>query len=122
MPDLDESLHQILRADGVKSVAVVDVGTGMVVRAAGELGTGLRAAAASAADEARLVTTALAGAQAGGRLEEILLTTPSRCHLLRILDWRQGEGLLLFADISRSHTNISLAGRQFAQAAPTILA
>jgi hypothetical protein len=122
VPDLDESLHQILRADGVKSAALVDVATGMVVRAAGELDAGVRAAAASAADETRLACAALAGDQAGGHLEEILLTTSSRFHLVRILAWRQGEGLLLFADVSRAHTNTSLAAWQLGQAASAILA
>ena len=54
MSGLSESLHRILEIDGARTVALVDVGTGMIVDSAGEEPAGLTAAAASLADEARL--------------------------------------------------------------------
>jgi hypothetical protein len=121
VPDLSEYLNQILRANGAKTAALVDVGTGMVVRAAGQTGTGLRDAAVGVADEARLASAALGGASTGGQLEEILMITSERFQLLKVLDWRQGDGLLLFVDIERSGTNLGLAAWEVSQAAEAML-
>ncbi len=121
MPDLSEYLNQILRANGAKTAALVDVGTGMVVRAAGQAAAGLRDTAASVADEARLTSAALSGSSSGGQLEEILVVTGERFQLVRVLDWRQGDGLLLFVDLERAGTNLGLAAWEVSQAAAGML-
>jgi len=121
VPDLSEYLNQILRANGAKTAALVDVATGMVVRAAGQPGTALRDAAVGAADEARLASAALGGASTGGQLEEILMVTRDRFQLLKVLSWRQGDGLLLFVDLERTGTNLGLAAWEVAQAAAAAL-
>jgi hypothetical protein len=120
--DLRESLQLILRTDGVRTAALVDAGTGMVVRAAGGADAGLAAAAAEIADEARLAASALGGDGSGGDLEEIQLVTASRFQLLKVLRWRQGDGLLLFVDLDRTRTNGALAVWQISQAASAVLA
>jgi len=117
---LSESLRQVLEIDGARTVALVDVGTGMIVGSAGDAPAGLPAAAASMADEARLAGDAL-GAP-GGDLEELMTVTPSTFHLVKILSRWQDEGLMLFVDLDRARTNIALAALQVAQAAPAILA
>jgi hypothetical protein len=121
VPDLSEYLNQILRANGAKTAALVDVATGMVVRAAGQAGAALRDAAAGIADEARLASAALGGASTGGRLEEILVVTGERFQLLKVLTWRQGDGLLLFVDLERASTNLGLAAWEVSQAAAAML-
>jgi hypothetical protein len=121
VPDLSEYLNQILRANGAKTAALVDVATGMVVRAAGQPGTALRDAAVGAADEARLASAALGGDSTGGQLEEILMVTRDRFQLLKVLSWRQGDGLLLFVDLERAGTNLGLAAWEVAQAAAAVL-
>lgn len=120
MPDLSQYLNQILRSNGAKTAALVDVATGMVVRAAGQAGTALRDAAAGVADEARLASAALGGASGGGQLEEILMITRERFQLLKVLDWRQGDGLLLFVDLERAGTNLGLAAWEVSQAAASV--
>jgi hypothetical protein len=121
VPDLSEYLNQILRANGAKTAALVDVGTGMVVRAAGQAAAGLRDTAAGIADEARLTSAALSGSGSGGQLEEILVVTGERFQLLKVLDWRQGDGLLLFVDLERARTNLGLAAWEVSQAAAGML-
>jgi hypothetical protein len=56
---LQETLAQLLAMEGVRTVALVDIASGMVVRSAGEQDVGLAAAAASVADEARAAREAL---------------------------------------------------------------
>jgi hypothetical protein len=121
VPDLSQYLNQILRANGAKTAALVDVATGMVIRAAGQAGTALRDAAVGVADEARLASAALGGAGTGGQLEEILMVTRDRFQLLKVLDWRQGDGLLLFVDLERAGTNLGLAAWEVSQAAADVL-
>jgi hypothetical protein len=119
---LSESLHQILGIDGARTVALVDVGTGMVVSAAGDEPGGLPVAAASLADEARLTSGALGPDAQGGELDEMLTITPDRFQFMKILSRAQGEGLLLFVDVDSSRTNLALAARQLALLAPAVLA
>jgi hypothetical protein len=125
VPTLDESLSHVQMVEGVRAVALVDIGTGMVVRSAGDVGhlsDDLPAAAASMADEARLASQSLGPARPGGDLEEIAVVTANRYQLLKILELRRGDGLLLFVDIDRSQTNIALAALQVGQLTPALLA
>jgi predicted regulator of Ras-like GTPase activity (Roadblock/LC7/MglB family) len=122
VPTLDESLSHVQMVEGVRAVALVDIGTGMVVRSAGDLSDDLPAAAASMADEARLASQALGPARPGGDLEEITVVTPKRFQLLKVLELRRGDGLLLFVDFDRSLTNIALAALQIGQLTPALLA
>ncbi|MGD0241732.1 MAG: hypothetical protein ABSB59_15590 [Streptosporangiaceae bacterium] len=122
MASLTDSLRQVMAIDGVRSVALVDIATGMVVRSAGEEGTDFLAAAAGLADEARMARSALGPGRPGGDLEEISVITAGRVHLSKILGTRLGEGLLLFVDVDRIRVNIALASLQVGQLAPAVLA
>ena len=118
---LQEALHQVLTAEGVRTVALIDIASGMVVQFAGEPQPGLAAAAASLADEARAVR-GLAGARPGGELEEIAAVTASGLHLSRVLLDKPGEGFLLFVDLDRARANIALASLRVGQFASAVLA
>ena len=122
MSGLSESLQRILEIEGARTVALVDVGTGMVVGSAGAEPAGLPAAAASMADEARLAGNALGPGRPAGELDELILVTDSRFHLLKVLSRAQDEGLMLFVDLDRAQTNLGLAIVRVAQAAPAVLA
>ena len=122
MASLTDSLRQVMAVDGVRSAALVDIATGMVVRSAGEEGTEFLAAAAGLADEARMTRAALGPGRPGGDLEEISLITARRVHLSKILGTRLGEGMLLFVDVDRTRVNIALASLQVGQLAPSVLA
>jgi hypothetical protein len=120
---LDESLHRILAVEGVRSAALIDLATGMVVRSAGAEPADLPAAAASLADEARAADQAQDPGRPGGDLDEIALVTTGRMQLTKVLAApRPGEGLLLFVDVDRSRANPALASLRIGQAAPAVLA
>lgn len=122
MASLIDSLRQVMAVDGVRSAALVDIATGMVVRSAGKEDTEFLAAAAALADETRIARAALGPGRPGGDLEEISLITPRRVHLSKILGTRLGEGMLLFVDVDRTRVNIALASLQVGQLAPAVLA
>ena len=122
MSSLTESLRQVMAVDGVRSAALIDVATGMVVRSVGEEGTDFPAAAAGLAEETRMARAALGPGRPGGDLDEIFLVTEGRLHLTKVLSSRLGEGMLLFVDLDRARVNIALASLRVGQLAPEILA
>jgi hypothetical protein len=119
---LKESLGQILAVEGVRTAAVIDIATGMVVRSAGTEDESFAAAAAGIADEARMARAALGPAQPAGDLDEISMVTAGRLHVSKILDSRLGDGLLLFVELDRAQANVALASLQVSHAAPAVLA
>jgi hypothetical protein len=119
---LTESLRQVMAVDGVQTAALVDIATGMVVRALGEQTPGFPDAAAALAEETRAARAVTGPGHPGGSLDEISLTTEGRLQLSRVLDSPLGEGLLLFVDLDRSRVNLALASRQVGQIAPLVLA
>ncbi len=122
MSGLDESLHRILAVEGVRSAALIDLATGMVVRSAGDE-PALPDVAASVAQEVSAVDRAQGPLRPGGDLDEITLFTAGRLQLTKVLSARRpGEGLLLFVDVDRTHANPALAWLRIGQAAPAILA
>ena len=121
MSVLDESLREVLRIDGARAAVLIDAATGMIVASAGDLSAGLPQAAASMADEIRIVADTHGIAFAAGAVEEIAVLTEQRCHLLEVIDPGTGADLLLFVDVDRSLTNVALAGLQVRQLLPGLL-
>ena len=122
MPGLEESLGQIVAVEGVRTVALIDIATGMVIRSAGADDVRFPVTAAGIADEARLARAALGPGQKYEDLEEIALTATGSLHLSKILDTTLGDGLLLFVDLDRSRSNVALASLLVSQIASTVLA
>ena len=119
---LDESLRRILAVEGVRSAALIDLATGMVVRSAGAEPATLPEAAASLAGEVRAADQAQGPLRPGGDLDEISLVTSKRLLLTKVLEARRpGEGLLLFVDVDRARANPALASLRIGQAAPAVL-
>jgi hypothetical protein len=122
MSGLQESLRSLLAVEGVRTAALIDVATGMIVRSAGEPDPDLPTTAARVADEARAVRSALASAGTADELIEISTTTASRLHVSRILRHSPSDGLLLFVDVDRSRSNLGLAALRVGQFGPAVLA
>jgi hypothetical protein len=99
---LQEALDRVLVAEGVRTVALIDIASGM-------------------ADEAR-AARGLLGPRPGGELEEIAAVTGSALQLSKVLLDKPGEGFLLFVDLERARANIALASLLVAQFAPAVLA
>jgi hypothetical protein len=119
---LQESLHTFLMVEGVRTATLIDIATGMIVRSVGKPDPDLPATAACVADEARAVRSALGADSAAGDLVEITTVTDSRLHVSRILKASPSDGMLLFVDLERGKTNLSLAALRVGQLAPSVLA
>ena len=102
MSSLDESLRRILAVEGVRSAALIDLATGMVVRSAGAEPATLPEAAASLAGEVRAADQAQGPLRPGGDLDEIALFTAGRLHLTE----QAPAGVLLH------HAFVAARGRQ----------
>ena len=119
MSTLQESLRCFLPVEGLRTAALIDIATGMIVRSVGKLEPSLAATAACVADEARAARGALS---APDDLIEITTVTGTRLHLSRVLRHSPSEGLLLFVDLERGKSNLGLATLRVSQLAPAVLA
>jgi hypothetical protein len=123
MSTLQESLHSFLAVEGVRTAALVDIATGMIVRSVGKPDPDLATTAACVADEARVARGALGtGSSPAGDLVEITTVTGSRLQVSRVLQRSPSEGLLLFVDLERGKSNLALASLRVDQLAPAVLA
>jgi hypothetical protein len=122
MSTLQESLRSFLAVDGVRTAALIDVATGMIVRSVGKPDPDLAATAACVADEARAARSARGADGAADDLVEVTAITGSRLHVSRILRSWPSEGLLLFVDMERAKSNLGLVSLRISQLAPTVLA
>jgi len=119
---LQESLRCFLAVEGLRTAALIDIATGMIVRSVGKPEPNLAATAACVADEARAARDALWARQRPDDLVEITTVTGSRLHVSRILRRSPSEGLLLFVDLERGKSNLGLAALRVSQLAPAVLA
>lgn len=117
MSSLQESLRCFLAVEGLRTAALIDIATGMIVRSVGRPEPNLAATAACVADEARAVRERIAE-----DLVEITTVTSSRLHVARVLRRTPCEGLLLFVDLERGKSNLGLAALRIGELAPAVLA
>ncbi len=122
MSRLQESLRPFLAVEGVRTAALIDVATGMIVRSVGQPDPELPATAACVADEARAARDATGVDGETDELVEMTTVTASRLHVSRILRSGPGEGLLLFVDLERGRSNLGLATLRVSQLSPAVLA
>jgi predicted regulator of Ras-like GTPase activity (Roadblock/LC7/MglB family) len=122
MSRLQESLRCFLAVEGVRTAALIDIATGMIVRSVGKPDSDLGATAACVADEARAARSALGADSPADDLVEITTVTGSRLHVSRVLRRSPSEGLLLFVDLERGKSNLGLASLRVSQLAPAVLA
>lgn len=122
MSTLQESLRRFLAVEGVRTAALIDIATGMIVRSVGKPDPDLAATAVCVADEARTARAALGAGGLADDLVELTAVTGSRLHVARILQRSPGEGLLLFVDLERSKSNLGLASLRIGQLVPAVLA
>jgi len=122
MSSLQESLRKVLAVEGVRTAALIDIATGLIVRSVGKVGADLPSAAARVADEARTARVMLGASGQAGDLDEITVTMDSRLQISKVLRGDPGEGLLLFVDLERAKSNMGLASLRIGQLAPAVLA
>jgi len=122
MSRLQASLRQFLAVEGVRTAAVIDIATGMIVRSVGKPDPDLAATAACVADEARVAQGIPSADSRAGDLVEIATVTGSRLQVSRVLQGTPAPGLLLFVDLERGKSNLGLAALQISQLSPAVLA
>lgn len=122
MSTLQESLHRFLAVEGVRTVALIDIGTGMIVRSVGRADPDLASTAACVAEEAKAARGARGRPGLADGLVEIATITGRRLQVSRILRRAPSAGLLLFVDLDRDKSNIGLASLRIGQLAPSVLA
>lgn len=122
MSILQESLRRFLAVEGVRTAALIDLATGMIVRSVGKPDPDLAATAVCVADEARAARDALGAVSPADDLVEITTVTDSRLQVSRVLQRLPGDGLLLFVDLERGKSNLGLASLRVSQLAPALLA
>lgn len=105
MSNLHAQLKDALTIEGALGVALVDAATGLPLGTADE-GTGLavEVAAAGGTDVVRAMTRTLDGLRLGDEegIEDLLVTTTTQLHLLRVVTGRPGLFFCLVLDRSRA--------------------
>jgi|SRR5579859_4369211 hypothetical protein len=122
MPSLQVSLRRFLAVEGVRTAALIDIATGMIVRSVGRADPDLANTAVCVAEEARAARAALGPGSPAGDLDGITAVTADRLQLSKILRNEPGEGMLLFVEVDRSRSNVGLAARRIDDLAPAVLA
>ncbi|MEU6117824.1 hypothetical protein ABZ840_25145 [Streptomyces sp. NPDC047117] len=110
MADIEETLRDIVRIDGVLGAAVVDYFSRLTLGAVGKAGPDLEKAAVGDTDvvRAKLFTLELLGYRQE-RIEDILVTLDSEYHLIRPLVRRRYEGVFLYLVLDRALTDPEVA-------------
>ncbi|WP_030610813.1 hypothetical protein [Streptomyces sclerotialus] len=106
MADIEETLRNIVRIDGVLGASVVDYFSRLTLGAVGKAGPDLEKAAAGDTDvvRAKLFTLEMLGYRPE-RIEDILVTLDSEYHLIRPLVRSRYEGVFLYLVLDRSRTD-----------------
>jgi hypothetical protein len=116
---LDASLSDVLGSPGTVGVLLVDAVSGLGYASAGD--TGAIGTGGELAELAELVAEQLHEAGAEGELENIVVSSRRRHHIVQVVP-RHGDPLLLAVVIDREQTNLALALRQTATQAGKLLA
>ncbi|MFJ2114027.1 MULTISPECIES: hypothetical protein [unclassified Streptomyces] len=119
MSAIEAALSRLLEAPGVTGAALVDAVTGLtycVVGDALEVGDGV-----GTAELAAVITDRVGQAGVESELENVIVTSARRYHVVRTVR-RTGDPLLLIAVLDRSRTNLALVMRHLDSHAEGVLA
>ncbi|MFI9152714.1 hypothetical protein [Streptomyces sp. NPDC053367] len=115
MPGIDECLLEAMRLPGARGAALVDWTSGLALGSVGEFpGGDLEAAAAEAAELARLAAEQRAFAPADGEaadppVEDLIITNRDSFHLLRFVGTSFDSSVFLHVWLGRADGNLALA-------------
>ncbi|BEP39571.1 hypothetical protein ABL849_30660 [Variovorax sp. 375MFSha3.1] len=109
MASIQNSLENLLTADGALCAAVVDSGSGMML---GAIGTGvdLEVAAAGNTEVVRAKLKTMRALGLNDSIEDILITLGKQYHLLRPM--AQKEGVFIYFVLDKAKSNLALARRK----------
>lgn len=109
MATIQQSIDNLLTADGAMCAAVVDSSSGMMLGAAGT-GVDLEVAAAGNTEVVRAKLKTMRSLGLNDVIEDILITLGKQYHLLRPL--AQKEGVFIYYVLDKAKSNLALARRK----------
>ena len=107
--NINTSLEELMKIDGMQCAAVVDSSSGMML---GNIGTGVDMEIA-AAGNTEVVRTKLKTMKALGlndTIEDMLITLGTAYHIIRPM--AREEGIFLYAVLDKSRANLAMARRK----------
>lgn len=109
MASIQNSLENLLTADGALCAAVVDSSSGMML---GSVGTGvdLEVAAAGNTEVMRAKLKTMRALGLNDSIEDILITLGKQYHLLRPM--ARHEGVFIYFVLDKAKSNLALARRK----------
>jgi hypothetical protein len=113
MGNVADSLKAAMQIDGAMGVALVDYNSGMTL---GTDGGGpdldLEVAAAGNTEVVRAKAKTMSRLGIDDKIEDIIITTGTQIHLIRLMSSAAGEGLFLYLALDRSRANLALGRRE----------
>lgn len=108
MANLNESLTQLLTADGAMVAAVVDSNSGMVL---GHVGSGvdMDLAAAGNTEVVRAKLKTMRSLNLNDEIDDILITLGKQYHIIRPM--AKHDGLFIYFVLDKARSNLALARR-----------
>ncbi len=108
MASLNESLTQLLTADGAMVAAVVDSSSGMVLGHAGS-GVDMDLAAAGNTEVVRAKLKTMRSLNLNDEIDDILITLGKQYHIIRPM--AKHDGLFIYFVLDKVRSNLALARR-----------
>ena len=109
MATIQQSIDNLLTADGALCAAVVDSASGMMLGAGGT-GVDLEVAAAGNTEVVRAKLKTMRSLGLNDVIEDILITLGKQYHLLRPL--AQKEGVFIYYVLDKAKSNLAMARRK----------
>ena len=108
MATVNDSLNQLLRADGAVAAALVDSNSGMML---GGIGTGvdLELAAAGNTEVMRSKLKTMKSLGLSDNIEDILITLGKQYHVIRPVQAK--TGIFIYLVLDRARANLAMARR-----------
>ena len=109
MPNIKQSMDELMTCDGALCAALVDSNSGMIL---GEIGTGvdMEVAAAGNTEVMRAKMKTMRALNLNDTIEDILITLGKHYHILRPM--ARKEGLFIYLVLDKSKSNLALARRK----------
>ena len=109
MPNIRQSLEDLLTVDGAMCAAVVDSNSGMMLGSQGS-GVDLEVAAAGNTEVVRSKLKTMRALGLNDTIDDILITLGKQYHIIRPMSRK--EGVFIYFVLDKSKSNLALARRK----------